>query len=114
MINMRIEGSEKRVYIDVSGYIDTNESKNFLNKYNQLIRQIKSSQYTLVVKLSSFECERNEDIRTVCMSFLKTGFRDRYIVDPDNYIMHNMSLGSIERKIFNKSVKVVSTISTIK
>ena len=33
MINMRIEGSEKRVYIDVSGYIDTNESKNFLNKY---------------------------------------------------------------------------------
>jgi hypothetical protein len=35
---MRIEGSEKRVYIDVSGYIDTNESKNFLNKYNQLIR----------------------------------------------------------------------------
>ena len=114
MINMRIEGSEKRVYIDVSGYIDTNESKIFLNKYNQLIRQIKSSQYTLVVKLSSFECERNEDIRTVCMSFLKTGFKNMYLVDPNNYIMNNMSLGAIERKIFKKSVKVVSTISAIK
>ena len=33
MINMRIDGSEKRVYVDVNGYIDTNESKKFLNQF---------------------------------------------------------------------------------
>lgn len=114
MINIRIEGSEKRVYIDVNGYIGINESKKFLNEYSKLIKQIKSSNYNLIIKLSSFECERKEDIRTICMSFLKTGFKNMYIVDSNNYIMSNMSLGPIERKIFKKSVKVVSSINDIR
>ncbi len=101
MISMRIEESEKRVYIDVNGYINAKESREFLTKYKQQTRGIKSSQYTLVVTPSVFECETNEDIRSVCMSFFKTGYKKIYLVDPNSYIMSIMSLGPLEKKILN-------------
>ena len=97
MINININEEEKRVYIDVSGFISK-----------------KASLYKLVVSPSFFECEDEEDIRTVCMSFLKSGFKKIYLVDEENYIMNNLSLKPIEKKLFFKSVKVVNSKRAIK
>ena len=114
MIKLNINEEEKRVYINVDGYITKRDTKNFLNTYKQAMKNKKASLYKLVVLPSFFECEDEEDIRTVCMSFLKTGFKKIYLVDEDNYIMKNLSLNSIEKKIFLKSVKVINTMEAIK
>ena len=55
-----------------------------------------------------------EDIRTVCMSFLKKKNKKIYLVDEENYIMNNLSLKPIEKKLFFKSVKVVNSKRAIK
>lgn len=114
MINANISNSDNSVYIDVSGYISHDEAMKFLQKYKQLTRNFRASQYKLVVTPSIFECENNEDIRTVCMLFLKTGYKKMYLVDPKNHIMSNLSLGFMEKKLFTKSVKIVSDKSEIK
>ncbi len=114
MINMNINEDEKRVYVDVNGFISKKEARNFLNTYNQTMKNKKSSLYKLVVSPSYFECEDEEDIRTVCMAFLKTGYKKIYLVDEENYIMSNLSLKPIEKKLFLKSVKVVNTKGAIK
>ena len=114
MINMNINEDEKRVYIDVSGFISKKEASNFLNTYKQTMKNKKISLYKLVVSPSFFECEDEEDIRTVCMSFLKTGYKKIYLVDEENCIMNNLSLKPIEKKLFLKSVKVINTKSAIK
>ena len=48
------------------------------------------------------------------MSFLKTGYKKIYLVDEENYIMNNLSLKPIEKKLFLKSVKVINTKGAIK
>lgn len=114
MINININEEEKRVYIDVSGFISKKEASSFLNTYKQTMKSKKASLYKLVVSPSFFECEDEEDIRTVCMSFLKSGFKKIYLIDEENYIMNNLSLKPIEKKLFFKSVKVVNSKRAIK
>lgn len=114
MINMNINEEEKKVYIDVSGFISKREANDFLNTYKQTIKNKKSSLYKLVVSPSFFECEDEDDIKTICMAFLKTGYKKIYLVDEENYIMNNLSLKPIEKKLFLKSVKVVNTKGAIK
>ena len=114
MINININEEEKRVYIDVSGFISKKEASSLLNTYKQNMKSKKASLYKLVVSPSFFECEDEEDIRTVCMSFLKSGFKKIYLVDEENYIMNNLSLKPIEKKLFFKSVKVVNSKRAIK
>src|SRR5574344_2930482 len=114
MINMNINEEEKRVYIDVSGFISKKEANNFLNSYKQTMKSKKGSLYKLIVTPTFFECEDEEDIRSVCMSFLKSGFKKIYLVDKDNYIMSNLSLKPIEKKLFLKSVKIVNRQQDIK
>lgn len=114
MIDININEEEKKVYIDVSGFISKREANNFLNTYKQTMKNKKSSSYKLVVYPSFFECENEDDIRTVCMAFLKTGYKKIYLVDEENYIMNNLSLKPIEKKLFLKSVKVVNTKGAIK
>ena len=114
MINMNINEEEKRVYIDVSGFISKKEANNFLNSYKQTMKSKKGSLYKLIVTPTFFECEDEEDIRSVCMSFLKSGFKKIYLVDKDNYIMSNLSLKPIEKKLFLKSVKVINSDRAIK
>ncbi len=114
MINIKVNEEEKRVYVDVSGYISKRDANNFLNTYKQTMKNKKASLYKLVVTPAFFECENDEDIRTVCMSFLKSGFKKIYLVDEENYVMSNLSLNPIEKKLFLKSVKVVNTGGAIK
>ena len=106
MIKMNINEEEKRVYIDVSGFISKKEANNFLNSYNQTMKNKKNSLYKLVVTPSFFECEDEEDIRTVCISFLKSGFKKIYLVDEDNYIMNNLSLNQLKRNYFLSQLKL--------
>ena len=44
---MNINEEEKRVYIDVSGFISKKEANNFLNSYNQTMKNKKNSLYKL-------------------------------------------------------------------
>ena len=113
MINMRISDSEKAIYVEVSGYISSNDAKRFLNEHKESTKSIKKSQYKLIVKPSIFECEKHEDLKNVCMTFFKSGYKKMYLVDPDNYIMGNISLGKLEQKMFNKVVKTVTSIDSI-
>ncbi len=114
MININMSDAQKIVYVEVSGYITSNDAKNFLNNYKKITKNIKTSQYKLVVTPYEFECEDNEDIRSICMYFFKNGYKKMYLVDPDNYIMANMNLGKIEQKFFNKSVKVIATVNDVR
>lgn len=114
MIDINISSSDNLVYIDVSGRISHNETLGFLKKYKQLIKTFKPNKYSLVVTPSTFECENNNDIKTVCMSFFKTGYKKIYLIDPRDYIMSNLSLGNIEKKLFLRTIKIVNSINEIK
>lgn len=114
MILSRISENEKRVYVDVSGYITKKDVKEFLNKYKGMSKSIKFSQYNLVVTPGVFQCEDNNDIRTTCMTFLKSGYKNIYLIDEQNTLMKNLSLKPMEKKLFLKSVKVISDKALIK
>lgn len=114
MISAKILEEEKKVVVDVSGYISSKDAKNFITDYKQVTKRLRTSQYKLIVNTSIFECENKEDIRSVCMAFYKSNFRNMYLVDPDNHIMSTMTLGPLEKKMFMKSVKIVSTTDAIK
>lgn len=114
MINMNVNEDEKKIYVEVNGFISKEEVSDFLRTYKQAMKNRKSSLYKLVVLPSFFECENDEDIRTVCMSFFKTRYKKIYLVDQSNYIMSNLSLNPIEKKLFLKSIKVVNTKDDIK
>lgn len=114
MISAKISENEKIVYVDVSGYISSSDASDFMRTYKQMTKGVKTSQYRLVVTPSIFECESNDDIRNVCMSFLKSGYKKMYLVDPRNYIMGTLSLGAMEKKLFTKSVKIIGSVNDIK
>ena len=114
MITSRVSESEKRVYVNVNGYITKKDAREFLANYKNSTKGMKLSQYNLVVTPSVFECEDNEDIRTTCMAFVKSGYKRIYLVDEKKSLMSAMSLKPMEKKIFLKSVKIVSNINLIK
>ena len=114
MILSRISEGEKRVYVDVSGYITKKDAKEFLNIYKDMGKNIKFSQYNLVVTPGVFQCEDNSDIRTTCMTFLKSGYKNIYLVDEQNTLMKTLSLKPMEKKLFLKSVKIVPDKTLIK
>ena len=102
MINARVDQNSKTVYVDVSGYITNEEANSFL------------AQYKLVVTPSKFECENDNDIKSVCIALYKGGYRQIYMVDPKGYIMNTVSLSSMEQKMFTKVVKFVKSVDDIK
>ena len=114
MIVARVSEGENRVYVDVNGYITKREAKDFLLNYKKMINGMKLSKYNLVVTPKAFQCEDNSDIKTTCMAFLKSGYKKIYLLDESNNLMNTMSLSSIERKLFLKSVKVINDISFVK
>lgn len=114
MINARIDNATKTVYVDVSGYITTKDANEFLNKHKQMTKGMKKSQYKLVVIPSQFECEDDNDIKSVCIGLYKGGYKKIYMVDPKGYIMNGVSLSSMEQKMFTKVAKFVKSIDDIK
>ena len=114
MLNIRIDDSSKTVYVDVSGYITNKEANLFLNKHKQVTNGIRKSQYKLVVIPSKFECENDNDIKSVCMALYKGGYKKIYMVDPKEYIMNTVSLSSLEQKVFTRVVKFVKSLNDIK
>ena len=114
MINARIDNATKTVYVDVSGYITTKDANEFLNKHKQLTKGMKKSQYKLVVTPSQFECENDNDIKSVCIGLYKGGYKQIYMVDPKGYIMNGVSLSSMEQKMFKKVAKFVKSIDDIR
>ncbi|WP_286311657.1 hypothetical protein [Romboutsia ilealis] len=114
MINARIDQDSKTVYINVSGYITTEEANSFLSRHKQMTKGLRKSQYKLVVTPSMFECENDKDIKSVCIALYKGGYRQIYMVDPRGYIMNTVSLSSLEQKMFTKVVKFVKSLDDIK
>ena len=114
MINARVDQSSKTVYVDVSGYITNEEANLFLEKHRQITKGLRKSQYKLVVIPSKFECENDNDIKSVCIALYRGGYRKIYMIDPKGYIMNTVSLTSIEQKMFTKVVKFIKSLDDIK
>jgi len=114
MLKVRIVEEEQTVYIDIDGYITTKEANEFLKIHKEQTRGIRNSKYNLVVNPSIFECENDEDIKKVCISLYKSGYRKVYLLDPNNYVMNTIQLSSMEKKLFTKFVKTVSTKQQIR
>ena len=57
MLNLRIDENEKKVYVDVNGYITSVEIQTFINEYKHKLKPLKTSQYRLIIMPSIFEYE---------------------------------------------------------
>lgn len=114
MINARIDQDLKTIYVDISGYITNSEANLFLERHRQITKGLRKSQYKLVVIPSKFECEDDNDIKSVCIELYKSGYRKIYMLDPKGYIFNTVSLSSIEQKIFKKVVKFIKSLDDIK
>lgn len=114
MLNIRICDAEKKVYVNVSGYITSKDAKDFLADYKKRIKGIRTQQYRLVVEPGVFKCENDKDIKNVCISFFKHNYRQIYIIDPEKSIMETLSLSSMEKKIFLKSVSIINSRDEVK
>lgn len=114
MLDMRISESEKIVYINVSGYIKTAEANKFSAYHKENTKKIKKSEYRLVVDPGVFECENDDDIKKLCTSFYKSGYKKIYLLDPNQYILKGVKLSGIEKKLFLKVAKLINNKSQIK
>ena len=112
MINIRVDQNLNIVYVDISGYITNEESNLFLEKHKKITKDLRISQYKLVVIPSKFECEN--DIKSVCISLYKSGYKKIYMVDPKGYIINTVPLSYIEKKMFTKVVNIVKSLDNIK
>ena len=113
LIKFYIEESEKRIYVSVSDYIYTRDLKEFINNYKRTMKTIRPAQYRLIIEPRYFECENENDIKQVFVTFIKTGFKKIYLVDPYGEFNKNIKLGSMERKIFFNSVKIIRNVNEI-
>ena len=114
MIDFQVVNSDNSIYINVSGYLNSKDLKVFVDDYKQKIKGIKTSKYNLIIETDRFECGKFSEIKNICMMFYKTGYKNIYLIDPKNYIMSNMRLSSLEKKIFLKAVKIINYKSEIK
>lgn len=113
MVKFYIEESTKRIYVSVSDYIYTKDVKEFIMSYKRTMKNIRPAQYKLVVEPRTFECENENDIKQTFVTFIKTGFKKIYLVDPHGEFKKNIKLGSFERKIFFNSVTIIRSIDEI-
>ena len=113
MLYAKVFGNDNKVYVKVSGYLESGQINNFVNDYKKQIKGIKTSRYNLVVDIDPFDIDNFSDIKNVCMMFYKNGYKKIYLVDPTNYIMSNVKLKPIERKMFLKVVKIVNSESEV-
>lgn len=100
---------DNNVYIDVSGYISSKDIKVFINDYKNKIKGIKTTRYNLLIEVEEFSCDRVSEIKNICMMFYKNGYKSIYLIDPKNYILSNVKLSSLEKKLFFKAVKIVKS-----
>lgn len=114
MIYSEVINSENSVYIKVNGYLSSNDIKTFVNEYKQKISGIKTGRHNLIIEVDSFQCDKISEIKNVCMMFYKTGYKKIYLIDPDNYIMSNIKLNSLEKKLFLNAIKIVNSKFDIK
>ena len=94
--------------------MSNSDIKGFIRDYKTQIKGIKTNKFNLVIEPNTFECENEADIKNVCIMFYKTGYRKIYLVDPNNYIMSNIKLSGLEKKMFLSVVKIVKSSSEIR
>ncbi|MGL5752719.1 MAG: hypothetical protein ACRCXT_19430 [Paraclostridium sp.] len=114
MISVQVVENQSKVYIKVEGYVSSNDVKVFTSDYKSKIKGIKTNRYHLVIEPNSFDCENDKDIKNACMMFYKTGYKKIYLIDPQNYIMSNIKLGPLEKKMFLSAVKILKSQNEIR
>ncbi|MGL4796769.1 MAG: hypothetical protein ACRDB0_02780 [Paraclostridium sp.] len=114
MISSQVLQDQGKVYITVDGYVSSTDIKRFVSDYKNQIKGIKTNRYNLIIEPSMFDCENESDIKNVCMMFYKTGYKKIYLVDPQNYIMSNIKLSGLEKKMFLSVVKIIKSSNEIR
>ncbi len=100
---------DTNICIYISGYISSVDIKSFTSEYKQKIKGIKTTKYNLLIEVEEFTCDRISQIKNICLMFYKNGYKNIYLIDPKNYIMSNIKLSILEKKLFLKAVKIVKS-----
>lgn len=114
MIGFNILNDKKEVLVNLSGNISKDDALSFLENHKNMTKNIKNSNYKLIVNVSEFKYENNDIMKKVCISLYKSGYRKIYIIDKTGQIIDNINLSSIERKMFLKFVNIVKSKDDIK
>lgn len=114
MIYIESINNENSVYIKVNGYLSSNDIKNFINEYKQKIRGIKTTKCNLIIEVDPFQYDKVSEVKNMCIMFYKTGYKKIYLIDPNNYIMSNIKLNSLEKKMFLNAIKIIDSKFDIK
>lgn len=114
MIYSQVMTEENKVYIKVDGYVSNNDIKKFIQEYKSQVKGIRTNKFNLVIEPELFDCENESDIKNICMMFYKTGYRKIYLIDPNNYIMSNIKLSGLEKRMFLKVVKIVKSYGEVR
>lgn len=113
MLDFKILEEKKQVLVNVSGNITKNDAINFLENHKKITKNIRKSQYKLIVEAKEFECESDDIIKKVCMTFYKNGYKKIYILDKKDFILNNMKLSNLEKKMFLKVAKIIKSYDEI-
>lgn len=114
MIDFNILQDKKEVLVNLFGNISKDEAINFLQKHKDSTKNIKNSNYKLIVNVNEFEYENNDVMKKVCISLYKSGYKKIYIIDKTGQMIDNINLSSFERKMFLKFVNIVKSKDDIK
>lgn len=107
MLSIDIDEELKRVYIGVSDNISKSEMNEFIDEYKKFVRTIQPRDYRLILEVSEFHIESEQQLRDAVMMFFRTGFRRIYIVDAENYVVKNLRLSRFERRVFFNNITIV-------
>lgn len=114
MLDINLLENQNEVQINISDYVSKEEMNKFLINHKKLVKDIDTSKYRLVIIPSDFKCESEKELKKICISFYKVGYKKLYLLDPNNFIFSNVNLNSFEKNIFKKVVNIVNERKEIK
>lgn len=113
MLSIDIDEDVKKIYVGISGNITVSEAEDFFSGYRNFIKTIRPDAYRLILEVSEFQIEDQKYMRNAMMMFLQSGFRKIYIVDSEQFVVRNLRLSRMEKRVFYNNVTVVTSISQV-
>lgn len=109
MIKIKIKEEDKICLINIGGFVTEENAKEFIQEYKETIKEIKPSQYRLVIEPRNFKTDSEDILKNSFRMFFKTGFKDIILVDIDS-LTENIKLNKLEKKFFLSRIKIVKSM----